>query len=58
MTFTTFKDFFTSFVGSYSPTGDTISNMDWEWIAGSVLLILLLVTFFKSLRFIFRGVGK
>lgn len=48
------KDFITTYVGTYSSTGDTISNMDWEFIAGAVLLIVLVICFFKSVRFVFR----
>ena len=53
-----FKDFITTYVGTYVSTGDTIANMDWEFIAGAVVLCILIITFFKSLRFVFRRFGK
>ena len=50
----TLKDFISTYVGTYVSTGDTISNMDWEFIAGAVVLCILIICFFKSVRFVFR----
>lgn len=48
------KDFITTYVGSYVATGTGLAEADWEFIAGAVLLIVLIVCFFKSVRFVFR----
>lgn len=56
----TFKDLFISFVGEYTPdyTSTDWGQLDIPWIAGAILLIVLLVTFFKALRFILGGFRK
>lgn len=56
----TFKDLLITFIGPYTPdlTASDWGQIDWPWIAGAILLIVLLVTFFKALRFILGGFQK
>lgn len=54
----TFKDFIEEFVGVYAPLGDGISNIDYEFIAGCVVLCILIIVFFRSVRFAFRRLTK
>lgn len=54
----TFKDMITTFVGVYTPTGTGIANIDFAFIAGCVVLITLIVVFFRSIRFAFRRLTK
>lgn len=56
----TFKDLLITFIGPYTPdlTANDWGQIDWPWIAGAVLLIVLLVTFFKALRLILGGFRK
>lgn len=55
----TFKDFITTYVGSYV-AGDytSLAGADWEFIAGCVILFILVISFFKILKFAFRGLFK
>lgn len=57
---TTFKDLLTTYVGVYTPdyTASDWGQIDFAWIAGAILLIVLIVTFFKALRFILGGFKK
>ena len=57
---TTFKDLLTTFIGTYTPdlTASDWGQIDWPWIMGAILLIVLIVTFFKAIRFILGGVVK
>lgn len=57
---TTFKDLLTTFIGVYTPdlTANDWGQIDWVWIAGAILLIVLIVTFFKAIRFILGGFRK
>lgn len=54
----TFKDLLTTFVGTYTTdtTATDWGQIDWPWIMGAVLLIVLIITFFKAIRFILGGV--
>ena len=57
---TTFKDLLITFIGTYNPdlTANDWGQIDWPWIMAAVLLIVLIVTFFKAIRFILGGVVK
>lgn len=54
----TFKDFIEAYVGVYTPLGDGIANIDYTFIAGCVVLCILIVVFFRSVRFAFRRLTK
>lgn len=55
----TFKDLLISVIGQYTPdlTAEGIAQIDWVWIASAVLVIALIIGFFKAIRFIL-GVVK
>lgn len=57
---TTFKDLLIDVIGTYSPdiTANDWGQIDWVWIAGAVLFIVLVVTFFKAIRYVFGGFRK
>lgn len=56
---TNFKDFITTYVGTYSAFDYTsLAGADWEFIAGCIILFILVISFFKILRFTFRGFFK
>lgn len=57
---TTFKDLLISYVGPYTPdlTANDWGQIDWVWIASAILLIVLVVTFFKAIRFVLGGFRK
>lgn len=48
------KDVLENIIGTYTPnlTAEGIAQIDWVWVAGSVLLIGLVFGFFKAVRFI------
>lgn len=50
----TFKDLLISVIGEYTPdlTAEGIAQIDWVWIASAVLVIALIIGFFKAIRFI------
>lgn len=55
----TFKDFIINYVGNYTPTDFTsLAGADWEWIGGAAVLLILIIVFFKILKFTFRGFFK
>lgn len=54
----TFKDFIETYVGVYTPTGTGLAEADWTFIAGAVVLIVLIIVFFRSVRFAFRRLTK
>lgn len=55
----TFKDFITTYVGTYVASDYTsLAGADWEFIAGCVILFILVIAFFKILKFAFRGLFK
>ena len=57
---TTFKDLLITYVGPYTPdfTATDWGQIDWVWIASAILLIVLIVTFFKAIRFVLGGIRK
>lgn len=57
---TTIKDWFLYIIGPYSPdyTASNFGQIDYVWIASAVLLIVLVVVFFKALRFVLGGLTK
>lgn len=55
----TFKDFIITYVGTYTASDYTsLAGADWEFIAGCIILFILVISFFKILRFVFRGFFK
>ena len=52
-----FKDFITTFVGTYTPLGDGIANIDFEFIFAALVLLHLIIVFFKCIKFVFRRFG-
>lgn len=54
------KDVLESIIGTYSPndTLEGIAQIDWVWIASAVMLIALMITFFKVIRFVIGGFKK
>ena len=59
---TDMKDFFIQFVGTYTP--DTteglqgIAQIDWVWIAGAVMVLLLTSVFFKMIKSILKDLFR
>lgn len=45
-------------VGTYTPNLDAegIAQIDWEYICGAIMCIVILITFFKAIRFVLRGI--
>ena len=58
--YSTIKDWLISIIGPYTPdlTTTDCGQIDFVWIASAVLLIVLVVVFFKSLRFVLGGLRK
>lgn len=56
----TIKQALIAVIGEYTPdsTLDGMAQMDWAWIASSVMFIVLMVTFFKAIRFVLGGLGR
>lgn len=56
----TIKDVLIDIIGTYTPdlTAEGIAQIDWVWIAGAVLLIALVISFFKAIRFVLGGFNK
>lgn len=54
------KDFLESVIGTYTPdlTAEGMAQVDWVWIASAVLLIILVASFFKAVRFVIGGLKK
>lgn len=54
------KDVLEAIIGTYTPndTLEGIAQVDWVWIASAVLLIALMITFFKVIRFVIGGFKK
>ena len=54
---TLIKDFMESIIGTYTPdlTAEGLAQVDWVWIASAVLLLILVASFFKAIRFILGG---
>lgn len=55
--FSTIKEWLLYIIGPYSPdlTANDWGQIDFVWIASAVLLIVLVVVFFKALRFVLGG---
>lgn len=56
----TIKDWLISIIGEYTPdyTAANFGQIDYIWIASAILLIVLVVVFFKALRFVLGGLSK
>lgn len=54
------KDVLETIIGTYEPnnTLEGIAQVDWVWIVSAVLLIALVITFFKIIRFVIGGFKK
>lgn len=50
----TFKELLLSVIGEYTTdlTAEGIAQIDFVWIASAVLVIALIIGFFKAIRFI------
>lgn len=53
----TFKDLLTTYIGTYTPdlTAQDLGQIDWVWIFSAILFIILIVTFFKAIRYVLGG---
>lgn len=51
------KQLLEAIIGVYTPndTLEGIAQVDWVWVASAVLLIVMVVTFFKAIRFVLGG---
>lgn len=56
----TIKDWLISIIGTYETdyTAANFGQLDYVWIASAILLIVLVVVFFKALRFVLGGMTK
>lgn len=56
----TIKDWLISIIGNYEPdySATNFGQIDYVWILSAVLLIVLIVVFFKALRFVLSGLTK
>lgn len=56
----TIKDYLFQIIGTYEPdyTAANFGQIDYAWILSAVLLIVLVVSFFKALRFVLGGLKK
>lgn len=56
----TVKDYLESIIGAYTPdyTAQSFGQIDWPWILSAILIIVLVVTFMKCLRFVLGGFKK
>lgn len=56
----TIKDWLISIIGTYETdyTAANFGQIDYVWIASAILLIVLVVVFFKALRFVLGGITK
>lgn len=56
----TIKDWLISIIGTYETdyTAANFGQIDYVWIAAAILLIVLVVVFFKALRFVLGGIAK
>lgn len=54
---TEIKQVLESIIGTYTPdlTAEGLAQVDWVWIASAVLLIILVASFFKAIRFLIGG---
>lgn len=57
---TTIKDWMLDIIGTYTPdyTATNFGQIDFVWICSAILLIALIITFFKALRFVLGGLKK
>ena len=53
---TTIKDTIVQLIGSYSPGGDSISHIDFEWIVAACAFLICLWYVFSLLRTFFCGI--
>ena len=53
----TIKDWLISIVGTYDPdySAASFAQIDFVWILSAILLIVLVVVFFKALRLVVGG---
>lgn len=60
MEITTIKELMESIIGTYASdsTLEGIAQVDWVWVASAVLLIVMVVTFLKAIRFVIGGFKK
>lgn len=56
----TIKEWIISIIGEYTPdyTATNFGQIDYVWIASAILLIVLVIVFFKALRFVLGGLSK
>lgn len=56
----TIKDWLISIIGTYETdyTAANFGQIDYVWIVSAILLIVLVVVFFKALRFVLGGMTK
>lgn len=57
---TTIKDWLLDIIGPYNTdyTAANFGQIDYVWICSAILLIALVITFFKALRFVLGGLKK
>lgn len=58
--YSTIKEWLISIIGPYTPdlTAADLGQIDYVWIASAILLIVLVIVFFKALRFVLGGLCK
>lgn len=58
--YSTIKEWLVAIIGEYTPdlTATDWGQIDFVWITSAVLLIVLVVVFFKALRFVIGGLSK
>lgn len=58
--YSTIKEWLIAIVGEYTPdlTASGWGQIDFVWIISAILLIVLVVVFFKALRFVLGGFCK
>ena len=62
MTISNLKDFFINFVGPYTPDLtqglEGIAQLDWVWIAGAALALMMVGLFFKMIKSILKDLFR
>lgn len=58
--YSTIKEWLIAIIGQYTPdlTASGCGQIDFVWITSALLLIVLVVVFFKALRFVLGGFSK
>lgn len=53
----TFKDFLNYYIGAYTPdlTAQDLGQIDWVWVCGFILLLTMLIFFFKGVKSVFKA---